>query len=134
MSRTELAKELRELRKTTGQKSISKMKMVDIAQEIERLKLKTATTPSAGINGGTVKVNKKMVSKVDNIKEAKEAEFPTVPEKVKKSKGVNSASKKSESKVEVVKKVATVKKTEKVAPKKSKKVGVSEVVSESDTE
>ena len=97
MGRKEMADELRELRKTAGSKSVSKMKMFEISAEIERLKHHTATTPHSASytpNKSTPKVE----PKVKNVKEAREAEFPvaggataTKSEKVKGKKAVAKA-------------------------------------------
>lgn len=134
MGRKEMADELRELRKASGTKSVSKMKLFEIASEIERLKNIRATTPAvASYSGNKDTVN--LASSVADAKEAKEKGFPTKPEgsgkkeaKAKVSKGVVSAPKKSEMKPAVEKKVARVKKTEAKPVKKS--VGKSKKVME----
>jgi len=81
-----MAEELRELRKTAGNKSVSKMKMFEISAEIERLKHHTSTTPHTA-SYTTNKSTPKVESKIKNVKEAKEAEFPVAGggEKVKKA-------------------------------------------------
>jgi hypothetical protein len=75
--------ELRELRKTTGMRPISKMKKEDISREIERLKVGRETTPAvAAVPSAPLKKSK---SAVESIKEAKRAEFPVMPEDAKKT-------------------------------------------------
>lgn len=77
--------ELRDLRKTTGQRPISRMKRDDISREIERLKVSREETPAvAAVPSAPLKKSK---SAVESVKEAKRAEFPVVPEsgKTKKS-------------------------------------------------
>jgi len=77
--------ELRELRKATGQRPISKMRKEDISREIERLKVGREETPAvAAVPSAPLKKSK---SAVESIKEAKRAEFPMMPEdnKTKKS-------------------------------------------------
>ena len=78
--------ELRELRKTTGQRPISRMKKEDISREIERLKVGREETPAvAAVPSAPLKKSK---SAVQNVKEAKKAEFPVVPEDVKTKKSM----------------------------------------------
>lgn len=80
--------ELRELRKSTGHRPISKMKKEDISREIERLKVGREETPAvASVPSAPLK---KSVSAVENIKEAKRAQFPVKPEDVKPKKGKSS--------------------------------------------
>lgn len=84
--------ELRELRKTTGQRPISRMKKEDISKEIERLKVGREETPAvASVPSAPLKKSK---SAVENVKEAKKREFPVAPEdvKTKKSMGAGKAS------------------------------------------
>jgi hypothetical protein len=135
MPRKELADELRELRKTSGTKPVSKMKLFEISAEIERLKNIRATTPAvASYSGRKDTVN--IGSSVADAKEAKEKGFPTKPEKAEKakmSKGVIPKEKKSEMKPVVEKKKMTTKMTEAKPVKKSAKK-YKEVVSESDEE
>ena len=127
MGRKELAAELRELRKThSDHKPVSKLKLFEIAGEIERLKHMRATTP-ASASYTTNKSTPELEVKVKNVKKAKEAEFPVAP------KGVASGKKKAESKEEKVVEKMTVKKgVKKPVEKKAKKVV--EIVSESDEE
>jgi len=81
MGLKEMRDELRELRKTTGQRPISRMKKEDISREIERLKVGREETPAvAAVPSAPLKKSK---SAVQNVKEAKKAEFPVVPEDVK---------------------------------------------------
>lgn len=83
MGRKELETELRELRLSSGAKPVSKMKMLDIASEIQRLKVRTAETPfPASVSSAPVKMSK---SAVESIKEAKAEEFPVKPESSKKN-------------------------------------------------
>lgn len=78
--------ELRELRKTTGHRPISKMKKEDISREIERLKVNREETPAvAAVPSAPPKKSK---SAVESIKEAKKAEFPVAPEDVKSKKSM----------------------------------------------
>lgn len=138
MPRKELAEELRELRKTSGTKPVSKMKMFEISAEIERLKNMRATTPAVASYSGS-KNTTNIASSVDDVKGAKEKGFPTKPEKAEKpkvSKGVVSAKSKSEMKPVAEKKKMTTKMTEAKPVKKStgKSKKVVEVVSESDEE
>ena len=78
MGLKEMRDELRELRKTTGHRPISRMKKEDISREIERLKVGREETPAvAAVPSAPLK---KSVSAVENIKEAKMKEFPHKPE------------------------------------------------------
>lgn len=118
-----MADELRELRKTAGQKSVSKMKLFEISAEIERLKHHTATTPHSA-SYTTNKSTPAVEAKVKDVKKAKEVEFAVVPKVVASTKKVSVAKEK------VVEKKAPLKKIAEKAPvKKGKKV---EVVSESE--
>lgn len=126
MPRKEMETELRELRKTSGVKPVSKMKLFEISAEIERLKHQRATTPHSASYTSN-KSTPELEVKVKGVKKAKEAEFPVAP------KAVGSGKKKAVAKEEVVEKKMPVKKSaEKVVGKKAKKVV--EVVSESDEE
>lgn len=121
MGRKELAEELRTLRKSSGQKSVSSMKMYDIMSEIEKLKNLRATTPANG-SYTSDRSTPKSEAKIKDVKKAKEAEFPVEPVKGKATKGVVSVSKKSESKPVVGKEKATiVRSAEKVSKKPVKK-------------
>jgi hypothetical protein len=83
----ELRDELRKLRKESGtNKAVSKMRIVDIASEIERLKGKREETPSVASTPAH-KEPKKMVPKIADVKEAKAKEFPTAPSDSKKKSG-----------------------------------------------
>lgn len=87
----ELRDELREMRKTTGARPISKMKKEDISKEIERLKVGREETPAvAAVPSAPLK---KSVSAVENIKEAKRGQFPVKPEDVKPKKSSMAAGK-----------------------------------------
>lgn len=76
-SAKELRDELRALRKNNT-KPVSKMKVGDCAAEIERLKGMRAETPSVAATPAH-KEPKKMMPKLADVKEAKEAEFPVKP-------------------------------------------------------
>ena len=84
-SAKELKDELRRLRKET-QKPVSKMRVADVASELERLRNKreesapVASTPAH-------KEPKKMGPKIADVKEAKAKEFPTAPGEPAKKKG-----------------------------------------------
>ena len=83
MGMKELRDELRELRKTTGHRPISKMRKDDISKEIERLRVGREETPAvASVPSAPLK---KSMSAVENIKEAKAKEFPHKPETTIKS-------------------------------------------------
>ena len=88
MSLKDLRDELKELRKTSGLKPISKMKKLDIALELERLRGKREETPPVASTRG--EKPKKMESKIADVKVAKENGFPVAPAKIaekKKAKG-----------------------------------------------
>jgi len=73
--------ELRELRKSSGHRPISKMRKDDLSHEIERLKVHREETPAvAAVPSAPLKKSK---SAVESIKEAKRAEFPVMPEDMK---------------------------------------------------
>lgn len=76
-SAKELKDELRKLRKESV-KPVSKMRIADVASEIERLKAKREDTPAVASTPAE-KAPKKIIAKVKDVKEAKEAEFPTAP-------------------------------------------------------
>ena len=76
-SAKELRDELRTLRKESA-KPISKMRVADVASEIERLKGKREDTPLPAATPAH-KEPKKMGAKVADLKESKAAEFPTAP-------------------------------------------------------
>lgn len=80
---SELREELKELRKTGGQKPLSKMRKDDISREIEKLKVAREETPAvASVPSAPLK---KSMSAVESVKEAKKAEFPHKPETTIKS-------------------------------------------------
>jgi len=81
----EMRDELRKLRKES-MKPVSRMKMADCAAEIERLKGKRESTPAVA-SMPMDKAPKKMMAKIVDIKEAKEAEFPAAPMESKKKAG-----------------------------------------------
>ena len=76
-SAKELKDELRKLRKES-QKPVSKMRIADVASEIERLKGKREETPAVSATPAH-KEPKKMAPKVKDVKEAKASEFPVAP-------------------------------------------------------
>ena len=91
-----MADELRELRKTSGPRPVSKMKLFEISAEIERLKNVRATTPAvASYNGSKnttelgssadVEVSEKKVSKAPKgvVSAQSKAEMKPVAEKKK---------------------------------------------------
>ena len=78
-SAKELRDELRALRKDSA-KPVSRMRIADVASEIERLKGKREDTPLVAATPAH-KEPKKMAAKIADAKEAKAAEFPTAPEK-----------------------------------------------------
>ena len=80
----ELKDELRKLRKES-QKPVSKMRIADVASEIERLKGKREETPPVASTPAE-KAPKKMTPKIKDVKEAKENEFPTAPSEGSKKK------------------------------------------------
>ena len=84
-SAKELKDELRKLRKE-NQKPVSKMRVADVASEIERLKGKREETPATSATPAH-KEPKKMVGKIADVKEAKAKEFPTAPAEPSKKKG-----------------------------------------------
>lgn len=83
-SAKELKDELRKLRKEAV-KPVSKMRIADVASEIERLKAKREDTPLPAATPAE-KLPKKMEPKVKDMKEAKAAEFPTAPAEPAKKK------------------------------------------------
>lgn len=87
MSLKDMKDELRKLRKETV-KPVSRMRKADIASELERLRGKREeTAPVASVTGAKPK---KMEAKIDDVKLAKEKEFPMKPveeSKAKKGKG-----------------------------------------------
>ena len=83
-SAKELKDELRKLRKESV-KPVSKMRIADVASEIERLKAKREDTPLPASTPAE-KAPKKMASKIKDVKEAKEHEFPTAPAEPSKKK------------------------------------------------
>lgn len=80
----ELKDELRKLRKESV-KPVSKMRIADVASEIERLRGKREDTPAVASTPAE-KAPKKMASKIKDVKEAKEAEFPVAPSEPSKKK------------------------------------------------
>ena len=127
MGRSELVAELKELRKTSGHKPVSKMKVTDISVEIERLKNRTANTPAVASYSAEKSTPSKMELKEKDVKKAKDGEYEKVL-----SKGVTQKEKGAVAKPTVVEKKVMVKKAEKMPVKKSKKV--LEPVGEGDSE
>lgn len=79
MSLKDMRDELRELRKTSGVKPVSKMKKMEIALELEKLRGHREETPhSVATNSHK---SKPMEGKIKDVKEAKEKEFPVAPKK-----------------------------------------------------
>jgi len=76
-SAKELKDELRRLRKETV-KPVSKMRIADVASEIEKLRGKREETPAVASTPAE-KAPKKMAAKIADVKVAKEHEFPTAP-------------------------------------------------------
>jgi len=83
-SAAELKAELRALRKE-HQKPVSKMRIADVASEIERLRDKRETSPPVASTPAE-KAPKKMTAKVADVKEAKAAEFPVAPKAMDEKK------------------------------------------------
>ena len=125
--RKELVAELKELRKSSGHKPVSKMKVTDISVEIERLKNRTANTPAVASYSAEKSTPSKMELKEKDVKKAKDGEYEKVL-----SKGVTQKGNKAVGKPTVVEKKVMVKKGEKMPVKKSKKV--LEAVEEGDSE
>lgn len=87
MSLAEMRKELRELRKESV-KPVSRLKKGDVLLELEKLRNKRESVPPVAATVGAKP--KKIEAKVDDVKIAKEKEFPTIPveeSKAKKGKG-----------------------------------------------
>lgn len=85
-SAAELKAELRALRKESV-KPVSRMKVADVAAEIQRLKGIREETPAPAATPSSI--GKKQRPAVESIKEAKAADFPVQPDSgVTKSKGV----------------------------------------------
>lgn len=76
-SAKELKDELRRLRKETV-KPVSRMRIADVASEIEKLRDKRETT-AAVASTPAEKAPKKMAAKMADVKLAKEHEFPVAP-------------------------------------------------------
>ena len=77
MSLKDMRAELKELRKASSVKPISKMKKLDIAVELEKLRGVRDTTPASDATKALP--SKKMEPKIADVKVAKEREFPVVP-------------------------------------------------------
>jgi hypothetical protein len=75
---SDLRSELRELRKThPDYMSVSKMKVKDVALAIGKLRAHLESSPSIAHDGG--KSKKAMKGTEKSVKDAKQAEFPSVP-------------------------------------------------------
>jgi hypothetical protein len=86
-SAKELRDELRKLRKESAtHKPVSKMRVMDIAAEIERMKAKREETAPVASTPAD-KSAKKMVPKISDLKESKAKEFPVAPSDSKKKVG-----------------------------------------------
>jgi len=84
MSLKDMRDELRALRKESV-KPVSRMKKMDIASELERLRGKRESVPPVASTEGAK--SKKMEAKIADVKVAKENEFPTKPVDAEKKKG-----------------------------------------------
>lgn len=100
-SAKEMRDELRMLRKESL-KPVSRMKMSDIAQELEKMKGKRESTPPVA-STPMDKAPKAMAAKMTDVKEMKAAEFPTKPVDMKE-KMASLRAKKGSAKVEEPKK------------------------------
>ena len=83
-SAKELRDELRALRKDSV-KPVSRMRISDVASEIERLKGKREDTPLVAATPAE-KTPKKMSAKIADLKESKAKEFPVKPSAVSEKK------------------------------------------------
>lgn len=97
-SAAELRTELREAMKThKDYQPVSKMAKADVSALLQRLKVHTEETPSAGMMKDG---SKKPRAKVEDVHRAKELEFPTAPSESKKASAKPKAEKKSTAKAE----------------------------------
>ena len=69
--------ELKQLRKTSAVKPVSKMKKTEIALELEKLRGTRESTPA--VDATKSLTTKKMEPKIADVKVAKEREFPVAP-------------------------------------------------------
>jgi hypothetical protein len=83
MSLKDMRDELRALRKDSV-KPVSRMKKMDIAMELEKLRGKRESVPPVASTEGAKP--KKEVAKIADVKVAKENEFPTKPVDAEKKK------------------------------------------------
>ena len=88
MSLKDMRDELRALRKESV-KPVSRMKKMDIAAELERLRGVRESVPPVASTAGPKP--KKMEAKVSDVKMAKEKEFPVAPMEEKKKGGKKSS-------------------------------------------
>ena len=77
MSLKDMRAELKELRKSSSVKPVSKMKKTEIAVELEKLRGVRESTPA--VEAVKSLPSKKMEPKISDVKVAKEREFPVVP-------------------------------------------------------
>ena len=95
--------ELKQLRKTSAMKPVSKMKKTDIALELEKLRGVRGSTPPVDATKATPM--KMMEGKISDVKVAKEREFPVAPASAKKGGEKKAGEKKGkvgEKKVKVI--------------------------------
>jgi len=71
--------ELRELRRTNGAKPVSKMRKADISAELQQLRTIRDETPAVASTSSSKSRGREPI--IENIKKAKEQEFPTRPSK-----------------------------------------------------
>lgn len=88
MSLKDMRDELRALRKDSV-KPVSRMRKMDIAAELERLRGKREEVPPVASTAGAAP--KKMAAKEKDVKIAKEKEFPAAPTEEKKKGGKKSS-------------------------------------------
>ena len=88
---SDMRKELRDLRKESGHRPISKMKKADVAHELERLREKRETVPPVAATHGAAP--RRLAPRAAHVHESKEMEHPVKP--VAKKENVSPPSKKS---------------------------------------
>lgn len=116
--------ELRALRKESV-KPVSRMRKMDIAAELERLRGKREEVPPVASTAGAAP--KKMAAKEKDVKVAKEKEFPVAPTEEKKKGGKKSSG--------MVSKSASAAPSESSSKKSSKKDMLMKMIAEmSDSE
>ena len=77
MSLKDMRAELKELRKSSSVKPVSKMKKTEIALELEKLRGSREITPA--VDATKANPSRKMEAKIADVKVAKEKEFPVAP-------------------------------------------------------